>query len=372
MWDVIVVGCGPAGTIAAYELARNSLRVLMLEKARLPRYKTCGGGLVQRTIDAIPFSIESAVEREIRSIRLSNNFRNPVLIERKEHFVRMTMRSTLDAYLTQKAVSAGAELKDGEAVREIIPSNDHIVCRTNLQSHEGSFVIGADGANSIVARSFGFPAPRCGVALEVEVDLEKGFEHHADLIQFDFNVLPKGYGWVFPKAEHLSCGVFSMHRNLPEIRKYYERYIRQKSFADAIRGASLSGHLIPLGPRTQCLNTSRAILTGDAAGLADPLTGEGISFAVRSGIVAARTLLESPNDLDRYSKEIAATMLPEIRISRLVANALYAAPTFLYERVVSKPFFTSSILNLFAGKTTYRELAMKAIKKPWRLGVLGG
>jgi len=327
----------------------------------MPRYKTCGGGLVQRTIDAIPFSIESVIERQIRTIRISNHFSNPVLIERSHMLVAMSMRSTLDSHLTQKAMQEGAELLEQQNVIRVSETRDRVICNTDSTSHEARYVIAADGVNSIVAKTLGFPRPRLGVALEVEVYVQNNFDNCVD---FDFNVLPQGYGWVFPKSDHLSCGVFTLRRNFPQIRNYYESYIRGKTFAPEITESTLSGHLIPLGPRSKRLNTSRSILVGDAAGLADPLTGEGISFAVRSGILAAKSLLEENPDL--YSAELNATLLPEIRISRWAARALYGAPSLFYNHIAAKPFFANSILNLFAGKTTYRQLAAKALRKPWR------
>jgi flavin-dependent dehydrogenase len=271
------------------------------------------------------------------------------------------MRSTLDSYLTQKAMQEGAELLEQQNVREVTETKDRVICRADSASHEARYLIAADGANSIVAKNLGFPPPRLGVALEVEVYVLNNFDN---CIDFDFNVLPQGYGWIFPKSDHLSCGVFTLRRNFPQIRNYYESYVQRKEFAPQITESNLSGHLIPLGPRSKRLNTSRAILVGDAAGLADPLTGEGISFAVRSGILAAKSLLEENPDL--YSAELNATLLPEIEISRWAARALYVAPWLLYNRIAAKPFFADSILNLFAGNTTYRQLAEKALRKSWR------
>jgi geranylgeranyl reductase family protein len=364
MWDVIVVGTGPAGAMAAYELARNGCNTLLLEKEKLPRYKTCGGGLVERSWKALPFPISEIVERNIRRIRLTNNFRYPLLIQNDSPMVLMTMRSALDQYLTRKAMECGAELREGVRVERIAEKENGIECITATGDLSASFVIGADGVNSVVAKSFHWAPPTCGVALEVEVSLRSN-GNYKDQLDFDFNVLPHGYGWVFPKSAHLSCGVFTLHRNFPEIRKFYEDYILKKEFANVIQDSKLSGHLIPLAPVSKQLHRNRCMLAGDAAGLADPLTGEGISFAIRSGLMAAKALLRS--DFAGYSEEIAETLGKEIRLARILARILYRTPSFLYNVLARKEFFADSILDLFAGKTTYGELAKKVLLKPYKL-----
>ena len=364
MWDVIVVGTGPAGAIAAYELARNGCKTLLLEKEQLPRYKTCGGGLVERSWKSLPFSVSDAVERQIQTIQLTNNFRDPVVIRRDTPLVLMTMRSSLDDYLTRQAVAAGAELQERARVNQVTENGALMECSTSAGVFRSSFVIGADGANSIVAKSLQWKAPTCGVALEVEVTLQSN-ECHTGQLDFDFNVLPSGYGWVFPKAKHLSCGVFTLQRNCPDIRKHYDRYIQQKTFAKEICDSKLSGHLIPLKPVSRQLNTNQCLLAGDAAGLADPLTGEGISFAIRSGLMAARSIING--SLNQYSEEIQETLAKEIRLARLLARILYGSPSFIYRTLSRKKFFGDKILDLFAGKTTYSELAKQVLLKPYKL-----
>jgi geranylgeranyl reductase family protein len=364
-WDVIVIGTGPAGSIAAYELARNGCRTLLLEKEKLPRYKTCGGGLVQRSLSALPFSISSVAERMIETIQLSKNFTHPVQITRQEPPIVMTMRSSLDQFLVQKAVEAGAELRECTKIDSVHETNTGIECVSCNTTFSADFLIGADGANSVVAKSLKWPAARCGVALEVEVSLFHGLSQYNNRADFDFAVLPFGYGWVFPKSKHLSCGVFTLNRSAPVIRKDYETYIQKKEFAKNISDSKLSGHLIPLRPVSDTLNTARTILAGDAAGLADPLTGEGISFAIRSGMIAAKSILQSK--INRYSEEINDDLAPDIRFAGILARVLYAAPSTVYRVARRKEFFADAILDLFAGKTTYRNLAKQLLFHPYKL-----
>jgi geranylgeranyl reductase family protein len=365
MWDALIIGTGPAGAIAAYELARNNCRTLLIEKEKLPRYKTCGGGLVQKSWEALPFPISDVIEKPIQALRITNNFRHPMLITRESPVVMMTMRSSLDEYLTRKAVEAGAGLYDQVRVEEVVENGTTVECRTSAGTFRGSFLIGADGANSTIAKSLHWPAPQCGVALEVEVFLKDYAAARTDQIDFDFNVIPSGYGWVFPKSDHFSCGVFTLHRTFPEIRKAYEEYIARKHFAPLIRDSRLSGHLIPLKPVSKSLHSKRCVLAGDAAGLADPLTGEGISFAIRSGRLAAQAVIR--HNLPDYSRQIQEGMAAEIRLSRFLAKLLYGAPNFMYQTVARKNFFADRILDLFAGKTTYRELAKSVLLKPYKL-----
>lgn len=376
-YDVIVVGAGPAGALAAYQLARRGCRVLLLEREKIPRYKTCGGGVVKRALDALPFPLDglgAVVERSVSRFELTHTLKQRLSLAREPALVAMTMRSAFDEFLTRKAVEAGALLNDRVSVETVVESGESVRCDTTAGSFVASFLIGADGANSIVARRAGwFRPPRCGIALEAElyVRSDRLLADYATRADFDFNVLPQGYGWVFPKADHLSVGVFTLRTSLPGIQRYCDAYIVQKGLASQVVQAVIKGHRIPLGPRSERFNSQRVLLAGDAAGLADPLTGEGISYAIRSGLFAGEAVLatlRSPAcSLDTYSQTVRDALLPDIKLGARWARLLYGFPWFFYRLLTRKQLLAERLADVFEGKTTYRQLWRDVYTKPYKL-----
>ena len=302
-FDVAVIGAGPAGASAALPLAQHGLRVAIVEKARLPRYKTCGGAILQRAVRSLPIDITPAVERECRVVQMNLSPRLRFQSRRPFPIISMTMRDAFDHLLVDAAVARGAVLLQGCEV-------------ANLSSIAARFIIAADGANSFIARAAGWTEDRLIVpALEWEVEVES-----ADVpARFDFDGVDHGYAWVFPKRRHLSIGVLSWSpQNLNDA---CESYIRRLG----IRPISIQrhGYVIPLSPRKR-FATDRIFLTGDAAGFADPVTAEGITFAIRSGQYAARAIIEGKPRL--YEEMVEQLILPELRIARKLAHLLYCRP----------------------------------------------
>lgn len=374
-YDDVVVGAGPAGGVAAYALAKAGCRVLLLEKETLPRYKACGGALVPRAVSALPFPLEAGtavVERSVSRFHLSNRGCRPFAVERTRFAVALTMHSTLDEFIVRQAEAAGAEIRDGIALRAVVEDAHSVVCETSAGPLAARFLVGADGAESVVARNHpALASPRCGVALEAEVWLRSAgdFTDRAQRLDFDFNALPRGYGWILPKADHLSAGVFTLNQNLPGLRSRGEAYLHSKVDPAELDRVEWKGHRIPLGPARR-LHTGRVLLAGDAAGLVDALTGEGISYAIRSGLLAADCVtqaLASDGLLPDYSRLVHVTFAGDLDWAARLARLVYGLPGLSFRLFARKPVFAERVLDAFEGRTTYRALLARVACRPQRL-----
>src|SRR5438093_893919 len=285
-YDVIVVGTGPSGATAAYELARGGARALILDKARLPRYKTCGGGVTHKAAQALPFSIEPVVERVTRKFDFSWKTRNPSVLESPTPLVYLVQRSRFDNFLTEQAVRAGAVLMDGTAVKSVEQAKGVMVAHTSRGRFSADYLVGADGATGCVARSLGLMSDRQAMpALESEIEADDAtMDYWSDKLGLDLGYLHAAYGWVFPKGEHLSVGVGG-HPLIPNygarLKEYNEAYTAAR--VPGIRRVIAShGYLLPLRRPGAPVQKGRAMLVGDAAGLVEAFTGEGIYWAIRS------------------------------------------------------------------------------------------
>ncbi len=154
-YDVIVVGAGPAGSTTARECATRGLSVLMLDKARFPRDKPCGGGLTVRAAKLLPCNISPVVERVVSGAQFTERQTHPSRRKYSDKISFLTQRYKLDAFLAEKAVEAGVIFRQQETVREIIRNNTLVTLRTDSDLYEGRSLVAADGANGITARLAG-------------------------------------------------------------------------------------------------------------------------------------------------------------------------------------------------------------------------
>jgi geranylgeranyl reductase family protein len=329
IYDVAVIGTGPAGCSAATALARQGLTVLLLEKSALPRYKTCGGGLLRRAWQMLPSPPAALVESSFNSVVL--NFHGEGLqftATRPEPLVRMTMRADLDHYLATEAKNAGVILLDGCAVRQVSPAPDKVELTTERGVFKARFLIAADGVHSMTAKACGWlPLPQLAPAIEWELSLpSEEFARHGQIARFDFGFIDAGYAWVFPKRNHLSVGILTTRPANIHLAAKLETYLQSLGI-NRIDRIEKHGYVIPLEPRREPLVRGRVLLVGDAAGLVDPITAEGISHALGSGRLAAEAIGASPADVAavgrRYQALLEKNILADLRAGRWLAKFVY-------------------------------------------------
>ena len=327
--DVAIVGAGPAGTAAALALGGHGLRVGIIEKAVPPRHKTCGGGVLRRAAALLPIDLRAAVERECHAAELVHHA--PALrfiCARDRPIISMVMRDRFDHLLTKAAQGGGAQLFAGIAVLDVSASAEYVQVTTNAGEIRARFVIAADGANSLVARRTGRAELRDVVpALECEVTLPPAvMEPLMRTARFDLGLVPAGYAWVFPKRDHLSIGVLTTRRGAADLPAYYRRYLDVLGIGTPLH-EERHGYIIPCRPRAGLFGAHRVLFVGDAAGLADPVTAEGITAGILSGQFAARAILEgdfAEQGVKRaYRAALGQTLLPELRTARWLARGLY-------------------------------------------------
>lgn len=331
-FDVAVIGAGPAGASAALTLAQSGHSVLLLEKAELPRYKTCGGGVLARAINWLPPEVQNVVECNFNSVAL--NFPGSGMsftVSRPKPIVHMTMRADLDCLLARKAQQAGVQLIESCKVKHIATLDGFVEITSNRDTCRAKFIIAADGVHSNIAKAAGWPdLPLLAPALEHEIYLpDKDAVRFSQMPRFDFNIIDAGYAWVFPKRAHLSVGILSTDRICPDLQLNLAKYLEQLGITRIDR-VERHGYLIPLAPRRSPLARRRVLLVGDAAGLVDPVTAEGISHAILSGRLAAAAIIESKLDPARtcslYQSHLEDQILGELRAARLLARILYRHP----------------------------------------------
>lgn len=359
-----MVGAGPAGTSAAYVLAKQGVRVALLEKATMPRYKACGAGLVARAIQSLPFDISEVVENECYTAEL--NLADAGLrfaVSRKSPIVSMTMRENFDFLLFQRAAGAGAEARDGCRVTGVENYRDRVDVQTLQGKVSGRFMIACDGALGPVARMAGWNETRTMVpVLEWEVFVpDHIFERFSGKARFDFGYFPSGYAWIFPKRDHLSIGLGGKERLRGGLRKALEHYIKESEI-DRIDRIERHGHFIPLSPRAEGVLKGRVVLAGDAAGFVDPVTAEGITFAIMSGQSAGRAIVEGgfeEKNVGKHYARLLGDLRDELRWGKPLQKLLYGPPVVrnllfrLYGQRLSE-----AVADVLTGTTSYRKLVL--------------
>ncbi len=327
-FDIIIVGSGPAGGMAAYEVAKGGLRVGILEKETLPRYKTCGGGLVFRGREMLPFDISSVIETEFNDLFIYfDHLDQPLFAKRDYPVVTMVMRDSFDQLIINEAGKFGAELLEQHKLKAI-HFKEEIILETTQGEISCKYLIAADGVLGPTAKLAGWEETRKTIpALEYEIEVDQeSFERLSQEARFDIDAIPKGYGWCFPKKNHLSVGVGTFEKRKVNLRSYYQEYLKTLGIKE-VRSEQAHGFQVPVSPRTDGFVRNNVFLTGDSAGFADPLTAEGITNALYSGALAGQAIAKHFEDghaaAQAYLDALNVRLLPELKFTGYLAHLFY-------------------------------------------------
>jgi geranylgeranyl reductase family protein len=341
-WDVAVIGGGPGGLSAAVAAASSGARTVVLERAEHPRYKTCGGGLIGTSLSIAGSRIRVPARDIVSAITFTDDGRRAFTRHSPDRpLLTMVRRDDFDLAWYRAAISAGAAVRQNAQVRAVTQDGDEAtVALAGGASVSAKVVIGADGSAGITSRYVGVAFEQQDLGLEVEL-AATGADRAAwrGRVQLDWGPVPGSYGWVFPKDDELTVGVIMAKGNGAETKAYLSRLVAQLGLTSReIRRDS--GHLTRCRTATAPLRRGRVLVVGDAAGLLEPWTREGISYALRSGSwageVAARAVDQGEGALDGYTTIIRKHLFPEMAAGRRLLQ-VFATHRHLVHAAMATP-----------------------------------
>jgi len=359
-FDAIVVGAGPAGSATAIRLAREGARVLLADRAQFPRDKPCGGGVTGRAVRELPCAIDPVVEDVVRTLEVRLRYRKRFERRTERPLVLMTRRRRLDAFLAEQAAAAGADFRDGVTVEGLTMGPDGAELTVGGSRVGASAIVGADGVNGTLARASGLGGGIVyGIALEGNGPLPAGQQGRATI---ELGVVPGGYGWVFPKDGHANYGVGGWASEGPRLREHLQR-LCAAHHVDLSSLTDLHGRRLPIR-RTSAARRGPVLLVGDAAGLVDPLSGDGIYEALVSARLAAAAILEGR--LENYESELQAALGRFAATSWKAKLVLDRHPRTAFELARLPPVWRV-VAGLLSGDLTHPSDARGLARPPLRL-----
>lgn len=376
-FDVIVVGAGPAGAISSYYLSKKGLNVALLEKGQLGRDKICGGGISHYTLNELPFSIPTGlIEQRIKGI----NFISPAndIFQKKESKeIGVTVyRSKFDEYLIHKAIDANVTFLSNFKVSNVKKSDSQFTIQNKYSSR---YIIGADGVNSVIRTTFNLGEKKRPLNLglrsiielpESEVD---NFLIDKETFEFYFQNHHPGYGWIFGLRNAINIGIGTKMTN-PASKKIMKLFVKKafKLRKMKVPSYKIEGFPIPNSKLPKQFSKNKVFLVGDAGGLVDPVSGEGVHYAVRSGKIVADTILKDSyqpmqENLDRYyakniKQDIGTDLFVSYRLNLFLERFFLHNMKFWFTMLRRNPFIFNYASQL-AVKSNYYAVYKDVLNK---------
>jgi len=364
--DLIIAGAGPAGTSCARRAAELGLSVLVFEKESFPRPKPCGAGLTSKTLRWFGDELASVIHDEVSVVRLVVSRGVEITWQGGGIVVATTSRRELDQLLAVRATEAGARIEFGVRVESVETTDTGASVVAGGHTHHARHLVAADGPEGVARRACGMPRIRLagGIYVHAFPDQAGELDPYRGELVFDYTEHRRGYGWVFPKRDHLNVGVYGKGLRKGGIRQSLRTLLDSLGLS-GWRAEGPFAFPVPCSTGAEHLSHGRILFAGDAAGLADPITGEGISYAIASGRIAAESIAESlgvevaagngqrgarggASDLDAagiYRHRIMREVVPEVNGLRPLGSLLYTLGPRVIGTVVRTPFLREMLVR---------------------------
>lgn len=368
MTPVLVIGGGPAGSSCAWKLTSAGVRCLLIDKAEFPRDKVCGGALSSRAAELLINSglistaeLDGLTEKTHRTLTLWNRDELLSSYTSDNHPVRIISRMGFDNFLLEKAASSGAEVITGETAVTIDSSS---VRTSSGRSIRYSFLVGADGCSSSVRRTyFGRFGRKTGIGLEYILPLSEVNEI-TDGLHIHFRYLSYGYLWAFPGREKIciGAGVVGSKASPPDVASALKEFLEARGIS--IGNHAMKAALIPSLSLHKSMGAGKIYLAGDAAGLVDQVSGEGIGHAIESGFLIADAII-SGGDRKTMLTKANEGCLGTVRQSEFYRHLLFSRLTgrLAMRKLKESETFARAYWNLISGSQSYNDMFLQLLTR---------
>jgi len=362
-YDVIISGAGPAGSLLGFLLSQNNIRTLIIDKKNFPRYKICAGGLQDRSLELIPFDIDSTIHRSFESIMFSLKGRDSFSKEYGSPIIHTVDRGEFDHFLADKAVKNGCCIKLGEEVIDFESSNNSVTVKTEKHKYNAKILVGADGIRGLVHRRI---IGKASILKILGYELEKKCRPEEDReimkhIVLDFGGTKRGYLWAFPKKDSISYGIGGPVDTAGHMKKYFKQYLGKDIIGNNGNGPQVMAQCIPIRKEETPLCRERVLLIGDAACLGDAFTGEGLYNSFRSSHHASKSIIaalkRSEYSFKDYREAVIEDIYRDIKISLTFSRIFFTYPLFFYKLLKTNDKFFRLCCEVIRGSKKYSDIS---------------